>query len=88
MIFVDEALEESAVSRWGQLLEEAVTLHPGRLVVDLRDAPRIDESAIVMLLQVHHAVTMGNGRLLLRAPGPQVRGMLAFGRLDSFFEIV
>jgi anti-anti-sigma factor len=86
-IVVPEALEARAVDRWGRLIRDTAARRPHRLVLDLRGVARIDETALVMLLQVHRGVIRTDGRLILRGPTPAVRRMLALGRIDRVLEI-
>ena len=60
---------------------------PRLLVIDLAGSPRIDASAIVMLLQTHRSMVCADGRLLVRRPAPRVRRMLSLGRVDRLLDI-
>ncbi|MET0495608.1 MAG: STAS domain-containing protein, partial [Actinoplanes sp.] len=75
-VVVTEALDGVAVDRWRALLGAAVAGRPARLIVDLRQSPRIDAAAIVLLLQLHRELIRADARLTLRAPGARVRRML------------
>jgi anti-anti-sigma factor len=87
VVVVTEALEGAAVERWRRLLADVIALAPGRLVIDLRQAPRIDAAAIVLLLQIHRTMLRADGRLVLRAPPDTVRRMLSLGRVDHVLEL-
>lgn len=86
-IAVAEPLKGRAVERWHRIARAAMAQRPPRLVLDLSDTPSVDETALVMLLQVHHAMLRADGRLILRAPQPRVRRMLALGRIDHVLDI-
>ncbi|HET6530081.1 MAG TPA: STAS domain-containing protein [Actinoplanes sp.] len=87
IVVVTEPLEGEALPRWEPLIRDAAALHPGRLVIDLRESPRIDPAAVVLLLQVHREVICAGGDLRLRAPAPAVREMLSVSRADQVLEI-
>jgi anti-anti-sigma factor len=86
-VVVTEALEGSAVERWGDMIAAAADLKPRLLVIDLGKSPRIEASAIVMLLQTHRSMVCADGRLLLRGPAPRVRRMLSLARVDRVLDI-
>jgi anti-anti-sigma factor len=85
-VVVSGAMEGSAVDRWRRLITDAMALQPARLVIDLRDSPRIDAAAIVLLLQVHRTMVCADGQLVLRAPVPPVRRMLQLARIDHVLD--
>lgn len=87
VVVVTEAFEGPSVERWGRSIADAVALRPGRLVVDLRQSPRVDAAAITVLLQAHRAMVGADGRLTLRDPGSRVRRMLSLARVDQVFDI-
>ena len=86
-VVVTDPLEGEALRRWEPLIREAAALHPGRLVIDLRESPRIDPAAVVLLLQVHRELIRADRELRLRAPAPGVREMLSVSRADQVLEI-
>jgi anti-anti-sigma factor len=87
IVVVTDPLEGDALPRWEMLIRDAAALHPERLVIDLRESPRIDPAAVVLLLQVHREVVCAGGELTLRAPAPDVREMLRVTRADQVLEI-
>ncbi|WP_199516691.1 STAS domain-containing protein [Nucisporomicrobium flavum] len=74
-------------NRWGRLIRDAAERAPRCLVLDLSETPRVDETALVMLLQVHRALECRVGLLVLQAPRPAVRNMFRLGRIDSVLHI-
>jgi anti-anti-sigma regulatory factor len=86
-VVVTEALEGAAVKRWSGTIAAAAALEPRLLVIDLSRSPRIDASAIVMLLQAHRTMVCADGRLLVRGPVPAVRRMLSLARVDRALDI-
>jgi anti-anti-sigma factor len=87
VVIVTEALEADAVERWARLIADAVALHPGALIIDLRSCPLVDAAAIAVLLWAHRSTVADGGRLVLRAPRDRVRRSLRLARLDQVFEI-
>ncbi|GAB3826687.1 STAS domain-containing protein [Dactylosporangium cerinum] len=69
-IMVTEELDAGSEPRVRALLEDALTLHPEQLIVDLAGCPFIDATAIGMLLDIHRQVWTSGGRLTLRALTP------------------
>jgi anti-anti-sigma factor len=86
-VIVTEALDGPAVDRWRALFAQAAALRPARLVVDLRQSPRMDAAAIVVLLQLHREMLRADGQLTLRAPVERVRRMLGLARVDHVLEV-
>ena len=87
VVLVNEPLEDEAVERWERLIDDAADIRPGQLVVDLRGAERIDETAVVMLLRTHRRMMVSESRLVLRDPNAGVRDMLRHGRVDTVLDI-
>lgn len=87
IVVVTDPLEGDALRRWEPLIREAAGLHPGRLVIDLRESSRIDPAAVVLLLQVHRELIRAGGELRLRSPAPDVCEMLSVSRADQVLEV-
>jgi anti-sigma B factor antagonist len=58
-----------------------------RLVVDLAEVTFIDSSGLNALVRGRRAAAEQGARLILRAPGPQVRTALQASALDGVFEM-
>ena len=69
-------------------LEDALTMHPEQLVLDLASCPFIDATAIGMLLDIHRRVWTSGGRLTLRAPSPRVRRTLQIAHVNHVLRMV
>lgn len=67
--------------------DDAITLYPAGLVIDLSDRPRVDAAAIVVLLQVHRRLIWDDAHLVPRHPAPRVGRMLSLAHLDRVFTI-
>lgn len=87
-IMVTEELDAASEPRVRALLEDALTMHPEQLVVDLADCPFIDATAIGMLLDIHRQVWTSGGRLTLRAPSPRVRRTLQIAHVNHVLRMV
>jgi anti-anti-sigma factor len=87
IVAVSGPLDGPALDRWRRLVEDAVSLHPVRLVIDLAGCPRIDAAAIVLLLQVHRELICVDAQLILRDPPPRVCRMLNLAHVDRVFDI-
>jgi anti-anti-sigma factor len=86
-VVITQELDAAAVPRVAALLNEAVDLHPGNLVVDLAECPFVDAAAIGMLLDVHRRLFSAGGRLTLRSPGPRVTRTLRLARVDNVLHV-
>ncbi len=86
-ILVTEPLDAAAASRLGRLLADAMTLHPGQLVVDLSDCPFVGAVALDVLLDTHRQLWRTGGRLVLRSPSPRLRRILEVARVDQVFHL-
>ena len=87
-IVVTEELDARSEPRVRALLEDALTMHPEQLVVDLASYPFIDAIAIGMLLDIHRRVWTSGGRLTLRAPSPRVRRTLQIAHVNHVLRMV
>ncbi|MEV4141801.1 STAS domain-containing protein [Dactylosporangium sp. NPDC049742] len=87
-IVVTEELDAASEPRVRALLEDALTMHPEQLVLDLSGCPFIDATAIGMLLDVHRQVWTSGGRLTLRAPSPRVRRTLQIAHVNHVLRMV
>ena len=87
-IMVTEELDAGSEPRVRALLEDALTLHPEQLIIDLAGCPFIDATAIGMLLDIHRRVWTSGGRLTLRAPSPRVRRTLQIAHVNHVLRMV
>jgi anti-anti-sigma factor len=87
VVVVTEALDTSAVPRLSGSLDEALTLRPEQLVIDLNGCPFIDAAAIELFLEVHRRVRRTGGLLTLRSPSPRLRRNLRLTRADRVLHI-
>ncbi|MDG6109960.1 STAS domain-containing protein [Dactylosporangium aurantiacum] len=87
-IMVTEELDAGSEPRVRALLEDALTLHPEQLIIDLAGCPFIDATAIGMLLDIHRQVWTSGGRLTLRAPSPRVRRTLQIAHVNHVLRMV
>jgi anti-anti-sigma factor len=86
-IIITEELDAGSVPRVSALLQDAVSLHPVHLLVDLAQCPFLDATAIGMLLDIHRQVWSSGGRLTLRDPSPRVRRTLQLARVDHVLHV-
>jgi anti-anti-sigma factor len=64
------------------LFEDAVTLRPGHLVIDLSECEYLDATGIGLLLDIHRRVWQDGGRLSLRGMSPRLLRTLEIARVD------
>jgi anti-anti-sigma factor len=65
-----------------RLLDDAVTLRPARLVVDLSECEYVDATGIALLLDVHRRIWRDGGRLTLQGMSPRLHRILHIARVD------
>jgi anti-anti-sigma factor len=66
----------------GGLLDNAVTLRPAHLIIDLTDCEYLDATGIGLLLDIHRRTWQSGGRLSLRGMSPRLRRILKLARVD------
>lgn len=74
----------------GELEQQVIAALAGpgtRLVVDLAEVTFIDSSGLNALVRGRRVATERGARLILRAPGAQVRTALRASALDAVFEM-
>ena len=69
----------------GSALEEVAGSAPERIVVDLAEVEFVDSTALGVLVEARKQ--LGNGRLLLAAPGRDVRRALEVSGLLEHFDV-
>jgi anti-anti-sigma factor len=86
-VITTEELDTRAAARLHGLLDMALALQPGQLVVDLTACPFLDAATIGVLLDVHRRAWRAGGQLTLRSPSPRLRRILQLSRVDHVFHI-
>jgi anti-anti-sigma factor len=64
------------------LLDDAVSLRPAHLIIDLSDCDYLDATGIDLLLDVHRRIWHDGGRLSLRGMSPRLHRILEIARVD------
>lgn len=86
-IVITEPLNAAFVPRLFALLDEAFTLSPAQLVIDLAHCPSIDAAAIEALLDGHRRAHRQGSQLTLQSPSPRILRNLKLARLDNALHI-
>lgn len=86
-VIVDEELDISTLPRLRERLEDALSLSPARLVVDLRGCAFLDAQAMTVLLDVHRQAYRSGGLLTLRGCSPQCLRLLSLAGLIGVFDL-
>ena len=81
-------LDLATVARMRERVEEALSQHPDRLVLDLSQCPFVDASALAMLLEAHRRMARSGGVLTLRGCSPRVLRLLSLTGLRRVFDLV
>lgn len=68
-------------------VEDALTLRPHRLIIDLSACRYLDAQAITVLLDAHTSMWRSEGRLVLRGCSPDTLRLLALAGVLNVFEI-
>ena len=61
---------------------------PKRLVLNLRQVPYMDSSAVAVLVEVLQKVRKAGGKVYLTDLQPRVQGLIEIARLGTIFSIV
>ena len=86
-VLVEGDLDASQVERVRDTLLDALSVHPGRLVVDLSHCPFVDAAALTMLLEVHRQARRAGGLLTLRGCSPRVLRLLSLTGVRKVFDL-
>lgn len=86
-VIVGQELEGLGLQRLRLLLEDALTLSPAELVVDLRGSRRLDVNALHVLLDAHTRLLRTGGRLSLRAVSESHARSIALAGLHPVFSV-
>jgi anti-anti-sigma factor len=86
-VLVEEELDIATLPRLRERLEDALSLQPTRLVLDLRDCGFLDAQAMTVLLDVHRQAWREGGRLILRGCSSQCLRLLSLAGLLGVFEM-
>lgn len=84
---VVETLDVSQLMRLSEQLEDAITLRPERLVVDLTCCDFVDAQAIRVLMDAHRAIWKRGGRLVLRGVNAATLRLLAIAGVRDVFTL-
>jgi anti-anti-sigma factor len=87
-VIVGQELEGMGLQRLRLLLDDALTLHPAELVVDLAGSRRLDVAALHVLLDAHARALRAGGLLSLRSVSDAHARSIALAGLRSVFHIV
>lgn len=80
-------LDLSSVARVRETLHDALSVKPGRLVVDLDRCSFVDASALAMLVDVHRRAWRTGGVLTLKGCSPRVLRLLSLTGLRRVFDL-
>ncbi len=78
-------LDVSSLISLSEQIEDAMSLAPRRLVVDLSECDYMDAQAIRVLLDGHRAMWLQGGRLLLRGVNPAAMRLLSIAGVLHVF---
>jgi anti-anti-sigma factor len=86
-VLVDEELDIATLPRLRERLEDALSLMPARLVLDLRDCTFLDAQAMTVLLDVHRQAWRQDSTLTLRGCSVQCLRLLSLAGLLDVFDL-
>lgn len=87
VVEVVDDFDLASVARVRETLDDALSLRPEQLVVDLRHCGFVDASALAMLLDVHRRACRTGGVLTLRGCSPRVLRLLSLTGLRRVFAL-
>lgn len=68
-----------------ELLDILMKTSAGKLVLDLKQVPYMDSSAIAVLVELLQKLRRKGGKIVLMNLHPRVRGLLEIARLNTIF---
>ena len=86
-VLVDTELDIATLPQLRAQLEDALSVRPGRLVLDLTRCGFLDAQAMTVMLDVHKQAWRQGGRLVLRGCSEQCLRLLALAGLVGVFEL-
>lgn len=87
-IVVSGDLDAWSAPRVNEVLEEALTLEPRRIIIDLAGCPSIDAAGIMLLLDAHRRAMHNGGSVALRSPGARLRRNLRLAHVDRVLQVI
>ena len=87
VVEVQGDLDAARVPRVRALLEDAVSVRPKQLVVDLGNCSFLDASGLTVLLDVHRRLGRVGAVLTLRGCSPRVMRLLSLTGLRRVFDV-
>ena len=87
VVEVQGDLDAARVPRVRALLEDAASLRPQQLVVDLSGCAFLDASGLTVLLDVYRRLARGGAVLTLRGCSPRVHKLLSLTGLQRVFDL-
>lgn len=71
----------------GHLMRLIDQTHPKKLILNLRDVPYMDSSAIAVLVESLQKLRKDKGGVFLTNLQPRVKGLLEIARLETIFSV-
>jgi anti-sigma B factor antagonist len=71
----------------GKVMEALRKWQPKKLILNMRDVPYVDSSAVAVLVEALKELRRTGGRVVLAELQSRVKGLLEIARLDSIFGI-
>ena len=87
-LIICEASSRSASARLAERVDEAITLRPGHVVLDVTACESLSAAAIGVLVDAHRRVRRYGGRLSLRGANAQVRRLLDLSGVGHVFDLL
>ena len=87
VVEVQGDLDAARVPRVKALLEDAVSVRPQQLVVDLSGCSFLDSTGLTVLLDVHRRMARTGALLTLRGCSPRVLRLLSLTGLQRVFDL-
>jgi anti-anti-sigma factor len=87
LIEVGGEMDVSSVHLLTELVQHVTRDRPARLVLDMAKVSFFCTDGLRALLHARDTITAAGGQLVLRAPSPQTRRMLAITQTDHLFPV-
>lgn len=87
-VVVRGELDAGSAPRINDVLQQAMSLAPQQLIIDLAECPSIDAAGIILLLDAHRRAVRNGGVVALRSPSARLTRNLKLARVDRVLQVI
>lgn len=87
-VVVTGELDAWSAPRINDVLEQAMSLSPQQVIIDLAGCPSIDAAGIILLLDAHRRAMRSGGTVALRSPSARLCRNLRLAHVDRVLHVI